>query len=375
MEVTTAPTQPKRSSSRLRKMKKPTVPPNTADTSVLIKYDDDKADGRLQPLQSDNEMQKCEAMFFARAPILTKMLDFESQNIFVRSVFDKKGWLNFVETKHPFTANFVVYFYAHLHTPDPQNTSLLCSEINCCKIEITHALIRRLFKLPVGLKKAYGHQQLSKKMGFDIVEASKYLLHYCATYVAGNPSKKKGKARGVYSYVNHLGKLFVEMGLPPPSKHEYEEVLRDRVDVIGEKNFEKMVYIQSEPEESVDDDEEMSIDDDDCDDFSEDDSEEGSDEEGDEFMGEDDTVYEEPVHSEEGHTHDGTDHQGIMDKLTSLEGNVEEIKVVVQQTCANLRAQHKADYDTIKEEVAKLVEQSMERWQDKFISNLALNYD
>ncbi|KAK9119518.1 hypothetical protein Scep_017611 [Stephania cephalantha] len=50
MEVTTAPTQPKRRSSKLRKMKKPTVPPNIVNTSVLIKYDDDKADSRLQPL-------------------------------------------------------------------------------------------------------------------------------------------------------------------------------------------------------------------------------------------------------------------------------------------------------------------------------------
>ncbi|KAK9157820.1 hypothetical protein Scep_004394 [Stephania cephalantha] len=63
-----------------------------------------------------------------------------------------------------------------------------------------------------------------------------------------------------------------------------------------------------------------------------------------------------------------------MDRLTSLEGNVKETKVVVQQTYANLRAEHKADCSTVKDEVVKLVEQSMERWQDKFISNLSLNY-
>ncbi|KAK9157275.1 hypothetical protein Scep_003849 [Stephania cephalantha] len=151
MEVTTAPTQLKRNSSRLRKMKKPTVPPNIADTPGLIKDDDDNADGRLRPLQSNKEMQKWEAKFFARA-------------------------------------------------------------------------------------------------------------------------------------------LSSQRGLPPPSRHEYEEVLRDRADVIREKNFKKMVYIQFEPEESVEGDEEMSIDDDDCDDSGEDDSEEGLEEEGNEFMGEGEAV-------------------------------------------------------------------------------------
>ncbi|KAK9169848.1 hypothetical protein Syun_001988 [Stephania yunnanensis] len=173
MDVTTAPTQLKRSYSRLRMIKKPTVPLNIVDTPVLIKDDDDKADGRLQPLQSNKEMQKWVAKFFVRAHIPTKS------------------------------------------------------------------------------------------------------LHYYVTYVASNPSKKRReKPEG-----NHLGKLFIEMGLPPPSRHEYEEVLRDRVDVIREKNFKKMVYIQSKPEESVEGGEEMSTDDDDCDDSGEIDSEEGSNEE------------------------------------------------------------------------------------------------
>ncbi|KAK9167105.1 hypothetical protein Scep_002296 [Stephania cephalantha] len=256
----------------------------------------------------------------------------------------------------------------------------------------------------------------------------------------------------------------MEMGSPPPSRHEYEEVLKDKTDVIGEKNFEKMVYIQvdgkwipgnpfnapmkkgkkrkfdaktiveedkqyqSEPEESVDCEEKMSSDDDDCEDSGEDDLEEGSDKEEDEFMREDKTVRDSydniddmhtqeqegeyvpesehvetkktiedrrgspietvPIppspttemgiavksNSEEGHTHNGLNQPGIMDRLTSLEGNVEENKVVIQQTCANLRAEHKVDCSTVKEEVARLVEKSIERWQDKFINNLALNY-
>ncbi|KAK9133645.1 hypothetical protein Scep_013173 [Stephania cephalantha] len=43
VEVTTAPTQPNTTSLRLRKMKKPNVPPNTADTPMLIKDDDDNS--------------------------------------------------------------------------------------------------------------------------------------------------------------------------------------------------------------------------------------------------------------------------------------------------------------------------------------------
>ncbi|KAK9133644.1 hypothetical protein Scep_013172 [Stephania cephalantha] len=206
------------------------------------------------------------------------------------------------------------------------------------------------------------------------------------------------------------------MGLPPLSRHEYEEVLRDTTDVIGEMSSEKMVYIQSKPEESVDCKEKMSSDDDDCEDSGEDDSKEGSKEEGDEFMGEDKAVRDpydnatmicilknKKVHEEivitpivlaatfshfsygqskqehqsnsgEGHTHKGLNQPGIMDKLTSLEDNVEEIKVVVQQTCSNLRAEHKADCSIVNEEVAKLVKQSMERWQENLIGNLALNY-
>ncbi|KAK9169850.1 hypothetical protein Syun_001990 [Stephania yunnanensis] len=218
MDVTTAPTQLKKSSSGLRKIKKPTILLNIVDTPVLIKYDDDKADGRL-------------------------------------SLYKMSGWLNFVETKLYFTANFMAYFYAHLHTSDPQNTSLLCSEINGRRIEITHTLIRKLFKLPMNLKKAYGHQQLSKKMGFDIMDASKYL---CGGTTPLDPKKPM------------LNEIIVE------ARHEYEEVLRERFDVIREKNFKKMVYIQSKPEESVEDGEEMSTDDDDCDDSGEIDSEEGS---------------------------------------------------------------------------------------------------
>ncbi|KAK9119517.1 hypothetical protein Scep_017610 [Stephania cephalantha] len=54
---------------------------------------------------------------------------------------------------------------------------------------------------------------------------------------------KREKPEG-FTLCEPLGKLFVEKGLPPPSRHEYEEVLRDGVNVIVEKNFEKMVYIQ-----------------------------------------------------------------------------------------------------------------------------------
>ncbi|KAK9156983.1 hypothetical protein Scep_003557 [Stephania cephalantha] len=141
---------------------------------------------------------------------------------------------------------------------------------------------------------------------------------------------------------------------------------------------------QSKPDESVDND-----------------SEEGSKEEGDEFMGEDEVVRdpydsnnEMTTQEEEGEYVAESEQveKTVEDRLESpihtepippspttdigidVNGNVEEIKVVVQQTCANLRAQHKAYCGTIKELVAKLVEQSMERWQDKFISNLALNY-
>ncbi|KAK9163256.1 hypothetical protein Syun_004158 [Stephania yunnanensis] len=189
-----------------------------------------------------------------------------------------------------------------------------------------------------------------------------------------------------------------KMGLPPPSRHEYEEVLNDRTDVIREKNFEKF-----EPEESVDCEEEMSSDDDDCEDLGKDDSEEGFEEEIEEFMGENEVgsmyqnlnmlknrrqsriaedrplrlslYHQAPIvtwvpkeviiaptvviathshfsygqfeqqhqpNSKEGHTHDWLNQPRIMDVLTSLKDNVEEIKVVVQQTCVNLRAEHKA---------------------------------
>ncbi|KAK9128520.1 hypothetical protein Syun_017317 [Stephania yunnanensis] len=61
-------------------------------------------------------------------------------------------------------------------------------------------------------------------------------------------------------------------------------------------------------------------------------------------------------------------------RIKSLEENAEEIKVVVQQTCMNIRAEYKVDCSTVKEKVAKLANQSMQRWQDKFICNLTLNY-
>ncbi|KAK9093384.1 hypothetical protein Syun_028295 [Stephania yunnanensis] len=42
-------------------------------------------------------------------------------------------------------------------------------------------------------------------------------------------------------YVNHLCKLFEEKGLLPSSKYEFETVLKDTSDMIGDKNFDKMV--------------------------------------------------------------------------------------------------------------------------------------
>ena len=94
----------------------------------------------------------------------------------MKCLFEKKGWLEFVETKLPVNASYVAYFYAHLHTPDPSNTSILRSFIEGASIDVTNALIRRLFKLPVGSKKAYGHKQIGKRMGFDMVEASTFCV-------------------------------------------------------------------------------------------------------------------------------------------------------------------------------------------------------
>ncbi|KAK9139022.1 hypothetical protein Scep_008703 [Stephania cephalantha] len=117
------------------------------------------------------------------------------------------------------------------------------------------------------------------------------------------------------------------MGLPPPSRHEYKEVLRDRTDVIGEKNFEKMVYIQIdgkwiprnppntpikkgkkrkfdaktvvEEDKQYHYEHEVSVV---CEDSGEDDSKDGSKEEGDEFIGEDEAVREPYDNNDDMHT-------------------------------------------------------------------------